>query len=349
MKKFTKVCLITVTVLLILGCAFCLIFGLVGGFRQIDESGTRIYDIGLGSLKFGYDGSQFGIGYWDDDWDDDWDAEFDSIEAELDGIDAELAEPLKLPYTAEEIRQLDLEIGASGLVIGESQDDHVWITNKSTNQDIRYGMEGDTLCFSAGTKYHYFFNAPIKQKSKGKIYLYLPKNMDLNRIDMELGTSNLDCMELSAKDIDIEIGAAKANLKGLSGDNVTLEVGAGKADIEMIEAKQTNLSIGAGKMDLVDLMTEELTVEVGAGKIEARGSVTEEANLEVAMGNLDLFLTGKEEDYDYMIDCAMGTVTLGKQCFSNLANENTIDNGSSRDFNIECAMGEINVSFKQDN
>ena len=41
MKKFTKGCLITALILFIIGCIFCLTFGTLGGFRQIDSKAYR--------------------------------------------------------------------------------------------------------------------------------------------------------------------------------------------------------------------------------------------------------------------------------------------------------------------
>ena len=50
MKKFTKGCLLTALILFILGCAICVVCGILGGFRQIESGSLN----GVMGIPFGF-------------------------------------------------------------------------------------------------------------------------------------------------------------------------------------------------------------------------------------------------------------------------------------------------------
>ena len=65
--------------------------------------------------------------------------------------------------------------------------------------------------------------------SRGTVYLYLPQDMNLNMIDIEMGAGNLESIDLSANEIDLEAGAGGVIAEGLYGSEIDVMIGAGKA------------------------------------------------------------------------------------------------------------------------
>ena len=65
------------------------------------------------------------------------------------------------------------------------------------------------------------------------------------------------------------------------------------------------------------------------------------------MGQIQLELNGKAhyEDYNYDISCAAGNVEIGHMNFAGVGVKRTIDNNSGKHVDVDCGMGEVEISF----
>lgn len=344
MKKFTKGCLITALILLITGCVFCAVFGTMGGFRQIDyTNGNGPYKIlklgGLGNFVLGYNGYNFGI--WDaDDWDE-WDEDEWSENYNMnDVVSSESA--VQTSYSVDDITDIDIDLGGENLIIAESEDEYIWIENNSGNNKIKYGKEGRKFKLYSKTGIRLWKNVNI---TKGSIRLYLPKGLILDSIDMDVGAGKMESSALEADEISLDIGAGEFNIKSIMAREVDISVGAGKVTIENISASEADISVGAGSLDMTGLDAGDLTLEVGMGSIDVEGRISGDADLECGMGNISMKLQGLESEYNYILEAAMGNIRIGDSKYSGLASERRVDNGSRSTFDVECAMGNIEIDF----
>ena len=136
---------------------------------------------------------------------------------------------------------------------------------------------------------------------------------------------------------------------------------------EDVKLQELEIEMGAGTVYLNrDIETEKLSVEMGAGEFESKNPVTaREADLEIGtgsmtfadlsagkadgecgLGELNLTLTGKQEDYNYDLECGVGNLDVGSDSYSGLGREKTIFNkGADRKLDLECGMGNISVDF----
>lgn len=342
MKKFTKGCLITALVLVLIGAAFCGIFGVLGGYEQLNHSGERVFDIGFGGLKFGYDGNHFGFGYWDDDWDDDWEISAGSLNL-LDIT----KEKVKTAYTANEVTDILISIGGNNLVIEESEDEFIWIKNDSSAKTVKYGVENGMFELKTGKQLHFFGIKSGDSDNMGKIYLYLPKGIKLETFDLELGGGNMESIAVEADEMILEVGAGSMKMDGLTAKVMDISIGAGKADIDTLNAQNVTLEVGAGTMKMKEFAVDDMVLQVGMGNLDAEGTIRENADVECGMGNINLILHGEESDYNYNVECAMGNIRIGTSKFSSLAAERSVNNGSNCDFNVECGMGNIAIDFEK--
>ena len=134
-----------------------------------------------------------------------------------------------------------------------------------------------------------------------------------------------------------------------------------------VKFKKLDIEMGAGTVYInCDIQTEELDVEVGAGEFESNGSVTakkadlqigtgsmtfadlsaKETDGECGLGELDLTMTGAQEDYNYDLECGVGNLDVGSDSYSGLGREKIISNaGADRKLDLECGMGNVSVSF----
>ena len=332
MKKFTKGCLITALILFIIGCIFCLTFGTLGGFRQIDSKAYRIVRLGgLGNLGIGFDGNSFGI-LRIDDWDEEeW--------MDMYNIDENTA-ATQTNYNASDISDIDIDLGGESVVIEESENDFVWISTASSNNRVKYGMKGGTLRVYSKNSIRLW-----NKISNGSIHLYLPKGMTLDSIDLKVGAGKLKSMALNADVIKMDIGAGKFEIDGISAHEVKIEVGAGKADINDIIADKADVSAGAGKININGVDVGKLSMDVGMGNIDMEGKVSGDIDAECGMGSISMRIQGSETDYNYEIECAMGSIRIGDNKYSGLASERSINNGSINTFEVECSMGSIDIDF----
>lgn len=344
MKKFTKGCLITALVLLVVGSIFCGVFGVLGGYEQLDHHGERVYSLGFNGLKFGYDGNHFGFGYWEDEdeWDEEWDKGMDSLDL------LEIThEKVNTGYTASDVTDISIAIGGNNLVIEESEDEYIWIENRSKDKTVKYGLDNGRFELRTRSKIH-FVNIEIGTDSDdNKIHLYLPKEMNLEAFELTIGGGNITCVAMSAEEMLIEIGAGNLNADGLSAETMDVVIGAGKADISKLEAENITLEVGAGTLKMDEFIIGDLTLEVGMGNLTADGTIKEKADIECGMGNITLALQGKETDYNYSVEGAMGNVKINNNKLSNIGTDYSIDNDSDRDLDIECAMGNVTIEFEE--
>ena len=149
---------------------------------------------------------------------------------------------------------------------------------------------------------------------------------------------------------------------------------------EDVKLQELEIEMGAGTVYLNrDIETEKLSVEMGAGEFESKNPVTaREADLEIGtgsmtfadlsarktdgecgLGELDLTLTGTQEDYNYDLECGVGNLDVGSDSYSGLGREKTISKwvniktkgdvampaSALPHQHLECGMGNISVDF----
>lgn len=340
MRNFTKGCLITALVLFIFGAAFWGICGIMGGFAQLEERGIRK----RGDFSIGWNGIRLSSlpGVWNWIWDDGEAADGDDMSMETPYL-VEGREPVQTPYRASDITGIDIELGGSNLVIRESEDEFIWLENGSAAKTVKYGLKNGTFQLYYGRTIHFWNNV----SRNGTIYLYLPENLSrLNEVDIEMGAGNLECnAALEAAEIDIEAGAGHFTMEELRGDSVTVKAGAGTVEINKMTATELSMESSAGGIVVGNLDAAELNLETGAGSIEIAGSVTN-VNAECAAGSIGMTLRGAPADYNYELECDMGSIRIGDNEYSGLATEKSVNNRAGKWMDIQCSVGSVDISFE---
>lgn len=220
------------------------------------------------------------------------------------------------------IQNLDIEVGGCVLETKVSADDKFYIEVTKAYKFQGY-VDDDTLYIKAS-------NGAKTWNKMGSctITLYVPRDFMFGTVDVELGAGVLEFSDLRA------------------GDCISFEVGAGQIMVDNIRSDELELEIGAGEIKLKNMeVYEELSVEVGMGNFEANGVIMGDADIQCSMGNVNLELAGSEQNYNYNIECAMGNIDLGNRSYSGLAKEMSINNNAGVTIELQCAMGNISVTF----
>ena len=113
--------------------------------------------------------------------------------------------------------------------------------------------------------------------------------------------------------------------KNTTYEKITLDIGASLAKIEDIIAEEIHISVGAGQAEIKNLQTEKADFEVGVGKMDVQNITAQDFDFEVGMGQMDVEVCGKESDYDYEVECGIGSVKIGDTSYSGIGTEHHSD------------------------
>lgn len=222
----------------------------------------------------------------------------------------------------EGIENLEIQVGGCILETKTSEDDNFYIEAQKAYK-LQGFVEGGTLYIRTldGEKHW-------NKLESCTITLYVPESFSFGTVNVSMGAGSLSFTDLRAADY------------------VSMEVGAGEIFADGIRSNDLNLEIGAGEIELRDMEVRgDLFAEIGMGSFEGHGTLMEDVVIKCAMGSVELELSDSEKSYDYTLECAMGSIDLGDKSYAGLAKGKTIINGADRIMRLECAMGNVTVSF----
>ena len=75
------------------------------------------------------------------------------------------------------------------------------------------------------------------------------------------------------------------------------------------------------------------------------GTVEKEVDIDCGAGSVTLNLEGKVEDYNYELECGIGSIDIGGSSYSGLSSSHSVDNGAARIISADCGMGAISLRF----
>lgn len=346
MKKFTKIALIISLVAFLLGTGACAV-GAGLGFSLSQFRDAADYGIFNISSYFWNDRD------FDNDFDLDWGNETDweedeVLEDETDWEDEAVIEDdtdwededrsgadwTKDTYTfeADKIKDLDIEFDSGQLEIVESESDSeigVVLEYKSIieNSTRKLTCEEDNGVLKIDEDSKRKWN----NLKKAYIILKLPKNKMFDEVDINTGAGITYLKhDLNAKDVKIEIGAGE-----VSGSN-------------SIHAEdKLKLTVGAGVVSLNQLSAKNIDVDCGIGETTIKNVASEKLKILCGMGSVRVKLTDTETDYDYKIQCGVGSVSIGDSNYSGLGRSKKIDNNSSKTVDIDCGLGDVEIDFTE--
>ncbi|MDE7247653.1 MAG: DUF4097 domain-containing protein [Lachnospiraceae bacterium] len=328
MKKFTKGCLMTALVLFFVGLCLCIVCGLLGGFRQLDE----INDIK--GIPFWYDIDDVKTGVLDHKW---------KMTGDIDGKE-------QLPLTADTLGSIEIDVGNCDVLLQNSEDEHVWFLVEGDTNRPYYTIKNDhgrsKLCIENETKHH----SKHWKYPNDTLYLWLPENCALEECEISLGAGVMEGIFINAKKIEISVGAGLIDMDGhgLEGDEVTLTVGAGEILAGCVTAEKADFEVEAGHLYIEELLvSREADVDVSAGNCEITGTITGNLDLECEAGYAEMHLTGSEDDHSYEVECGMGDVTVGHHSHGGFASEKTWNSGKDSQFEISCSVGNVIITFDE--
>lgn len=136
--------------------------------------------------------------------------------------------------------------------------------------------------------------------------------------------------------------------KEMTFDEVSLNMGAGTLTVGQIYTKDLSVEIGAGEVNLDRFQADEAKFECGAGTITAQGDVRSSVDIHCGVGSVAYTAAGREEEYNYEIECGVGEILCGDSSYSGLGKDRHIDNNADKDISVEGGVGSVIIDFAGD-
>lgn len=319
MKKFMKGCAIAALIFLILGIGLAVAAGTVRGRATI----SRVVEtVTGGRVIMNFDGLfHWGMQVKDDLTDSLPELDYDINDATSFNSSYEVysgdVEKFCLGGAVENIK---IEAGGCLFDVQLSGDDSFYVEASDCGKFQAY-QENGTLYIRTTT------SSRTWGSWKGsKVKLYVPE----------------DC---HFSDADIDLGAGELSFDNLNAGRISLGVGAGRINVNGLQTEALNMEIGAGEIDMKDVNLKGMKADVGMGNLQVSGSIEGDVDVSCAMGNVELQLSGRQQDFNYQLAGAMGNIDLGQESYSGFGVSKQIDNGAAKTIKVECSAGNTTVSF----
>lgn len=113
---------------------------------------------------------------------------------------------------------------------------------------------------------------------------------------------------------------------------------------------EITIDAGVGYVETVDgtLICDKLEFDCGVGDCTLSLDVRKKAKIDGGVGNIWMELAGSEKDYNYDVECGIGSISIGDRYYSELGSEKKINNNADVDLKLDCGVGDIEIYFKED-
>lgn len=192
---------------------------------------------------------------------------------------------------------------------------------KAGNMEVRISIFGDDTKFHKG------------DMAKDIVTITVPYGMKFDEMKLKLGA-----------------GVAKLANPSNSYTHVKTEVGAGKLMTEGLQVEDLiEIEVGAGSAELNNFRAKKASIECGVGTMQMRGAVDSDIDINCGVGTIEMDLDAVENDYNYHIDCAVGSVVInGSKRGGLFSSRSSVSSPNARGtINLECGVGIIELRTRK--
>jgi len=111
--------------------------------------------------------------------------------------------------------------------------------------------------------------------------------------------------------------------------------------------KKLETEIGIGNLEVKKVRVEELNVDCGIGKIFFGGLVEKSADIDCGIGNIKMVLYNSKEDFNYVMDIGIGSISFDGNGKGGLGVDKTISHQAEHNIKADCGIGKIHISFRK--
>ena len=235
--------------------------------------------------------------------------------------------------------ELDVDFGRVRIVEGDTF--HVEVKNTTEDgfhSEVRNGVWYLEDNFDERYSFNLFglnlplsfigFGVQIEDEWYPTITITLPEGFVAEEFDIEFGAGELVVDVVHADTVDISLGAGEMTIKNLTVDN------------------RSSFSVGAGSMKINRLTANDVALDCGVGEISVRGEIIGNTYANCGVGEISLDLDGEENEFNYIVDCGIGSVKINNREWSFSTDESIYNDNAIGTFELECGVGSISLRIR---
>ena len=328
MKKSSIIILIISAALIFGGIIIAGICGMVGGTRQFKELADQQalnFDLPWEDtkLKLTTDGLYFTN---ENEADAESERPFDEPEgvsegSQFSGTATEKISDVKMS----EIKNIEMELGAGEIELKESKNGTFHV-DEGENMNIVSDFSDGTL--------------RIRTKNMNNVQI-----LGFNTGSVSAGKAVIYLPEQAYEEITLDLGAGTCKGDLPECEKLSIRLGAGECEFDYIKTGEAELEVGAGECRIGLLEVNDLNADIAMGEFEAKALINKELDAKVGMGEISMEIIGEEADFDYDVEVGAGEVRIGSRSYSGVGSGGSQENGSEREIDVECGMGEAKIDF----
>ena len=184
------------------------------------------------------------------------------------------------------IRELDLDIATGEIKIlkAPKEQQEITVETQKISKSLKFKCyeEEGVLNITTNKKVWNWIYAR-NHAQDAKIYIYIPEGYKLEEVEMNLSAGSIYIEDIHTEDLDIDVDA--------------------------------------GEVQVDSFLTNDLTMNCDMGLIEALGKTLGDADLESGVGEINFTAIGNETDYNYDLNCDIGSIVCGEREFTEIGSE----------------------------
>jgi hypothetical protein len=163
---------------------------------------------------------------------------------------------------------------------------------------------------------------------KTNFVITIPKGFKAENFNLEVDTGSVKIDNLITKEAYINIDTGDCNINNLTALN------------------KSSYSVDTGNLTIDKLTAKDVTMESGVGNIKVNGIITGHNEITCDVGNVDINCKGDIDNFDYSVDCGIGTVIINDNKYTDITSEYKKNNNAENSFTLECDIGKITLNIK---
>lgn len=194
---------------------------------------------------------------------------------------------------------------------------------------------------------------------------------DIKRLEVDVQNAEIYIFSTEEEKIrfdsnrEKEIGRVEGNTLKLEEETFSKEPLVLEIYIPVDLLREIEIKAAGGSLNADRLVTDKVSIEMDAGKVEVGQLIANKEaeiwtnagniivgffegtklELDCDMGSIMVVCEGNETDYNYNLECDVGSIQIGTSNYSGIGKEMKVQNHSNKVIDAECDMGKIMLEF----
>jgi len=173
-----------------------------------------------------------------------------------------LADVVEINFEEKRDYDVTINLTTEDLDFVFSKDEGIHVELEELNVDDYQIEKDDTHLFIKRKKANYFGS-----KIDGKIIVEIPKGLEINSYTIETISTDINALELNAKEIYIRNTSSDINISNINADNIKIETVSGDFNSNNIKTKNLKIDTVSGDISINSLIADELSVSSISGDV----------------------------------------------------------------------------------